>query len=215
MAREVQAAPEKKDYSLAEYQAQEAEKKQAKQADTVKFLSKAKENAAISNIKAIDQRKLNANYDSFDSATRSQIEEVRNEVNYINSANLTMVNGQVGQFNGVYGQNGQVAQAQMAMPSDVQNNALQQLSKLAQQQQLAVARVQPLRVNLPTRGVHYAFTQILQTEVDKPLSIQFNAANTRSGGLFGKLVLGVLGFVVLWIFVELLLSRRPRDPEPA
>jgi hypothetical protein len=217
MAREVQAAPAVQSYSLAEYQAQEAQKKQAKQADTVKFLSKARENLAISNIKGIDQNKLNANYESFDSATRSQIEEVRNEVNFRNADILTM-NGAYnsgGQISTQTGQNLQPNQGQMANPSDVQYNGLLQWSKLAQAQQLAVARVQPLRVNLPTRGVHYAFTQILQTEVDKPLNIQFTAANTRSGGLFGKLVVSVLGFVVLWIIVELLLSRRPRDLQAA
>jgi hypothetical protein len=217
MAREVQAAPAVQSYSLAEYQAQEAQKKQAKQADTVKFLSKARENLAISNIKGIDQNKLNANYESFDSATRSQIEEVRNEVNFRNADILTM-NGAYnsgGQISTQTGQNLQPNQGQMANPSDVQYNSLLQWSKLAQAQQLAVARVQPLRVNLPTRGVHYAFTQILQTEVDKPLNIQFTAANTRSGGLFGKLVVSVLGFVVLWIIVELLLSRRPRDLQAA
>jgi hypothetical protein len=82
-------------------------------------------------------------------------------------------------------------------------------------QQLAVARVQPLRVNLPTRGVHYAFTQILQTEPDKALNIQFTAANTRSGGLFGKLVVGALCFIVLWVVVKLALSRSPSEAQAA
>ena len=74
-----------------------------------------------------------------------------------------------------------------------ENNGLQQWSKVAQAQQLAVARVQPLRVNLPTRGLHHAFTQILQTEVNKPLSIQFTAANTQSGGLVPAVVRRVAG----------------------
>ncbi|HYV27377.1 MAG TPA: hypothetical protein VFA77_07580, partial [Candidatus Eisenbacteria bacterium] len=39
-----------------------------------------------------------------------------------------------------------------------------QWTKLQQAQELGVARVQPIRVNLPTRGLRHAFTQVLQTE---------------------------------------------------
>jgi hypothetical protein len=95
--------------------------------------------------------------------------------------------------------------------SSVDANGLQQWSKVAQAQQLAVARVQPLRVNLPTRGLHHAFTQILQTEVDKPLSIEFTAANTQSGGLFRRAFGWGLALLVLWAIVKFLLSRQPRD----
>jgi hypothetical protein len=131
---------------------------------------------------------------------------VKQELNYANAANISQQNGRV--YNS-FNTPGQMPQAQAPAQSDVQRNALLQWDKLAQAQQLAVARVQPLRVNLPTRGVHYAFTQILQTEVQKPLTIQFTAANTRTGGVIGRLAGGVLGLAVLWILVQLLLSRLP------
>ena len=102
-----------------------------------------------------------------------------------------------------------------AAKSDEAANALQQWSKLAQSQQLAVARVQPLRVNLPTRGLHHGFTQVLQTQVDKPLSIQFNASNTRTGGLFRNMFDGVLVLILLWAVVKFLLALRPEEAEPA
>ena len=103
------------------------------------------------------------------------------------------------------------AKPQAPAQSDAQRNALLQWDKLAQAQQLAVARVQPLRVNLPTRGLHHAFTQILQTEVDKPLSIQFTAANTRTGGLFRRAFGCVLALLLLWAIVKFLLTLQPRD----
>jgi hypothetical protein len=96
-----------------------------------------------------------------------------------------------------------------------ENNGLQQWSKVAQAQQLAVAKVQPLRVNLPTRGLHHAFTQILQTAVDKPLSIQFTATGTRSSGLFRTAFDCALGLFLLWAIVKAILSRLPRDPQAA
>jgi hypothetical protein len=175
---------------------------------------------AISNIKGIDQNWLNGNFESLDSATRGQIEAVKQEVNYQNAANIALQNGRVFANPGQAGQSlynttGQVGQAQAPAQLEAQGNALLQWNKLEQAQELAVARVQPLRVNLPTRGLHHAFTQILQTEVDKPLSIQFSAANTRTGGLLGRLAGCVLGLILLWILVKVILNRCPRERQAA
>src|SRR6185503_4865733 len=54
-----------------------------------------------------------------------------------------------------------------------------QWTKLQQAQDLAVAKVQPIRVSLPTRGLRHAFTQVLQTEGGKPLTIRLIASNTH------------------------------------
>jgi len=53
------------------------------------------------------------------------------------------------------------------------------MDKLEKAQQVAVAKVAPLRVNLPTRGIHYSFTQVLQTEIRKPMTIQLLAENAK------------------------------------
>jgi hypothetical protein len=44
--------------------------------------------------------------------------------------------------------------------------------KLQQAQEIVTAKVQPLRVNLPVRGQRFAFTQVLQTESGRPMTIQ-------------------------------------------
>ena len=44
---------------------------------------------------------------------------------------------------------------------------------------MAVAKVAPLHVNLPTRGVRYSFSQVLQTELRKPMTIRLLAENTK------------------------------------
>ncbi|PYI88337.1 MAG: hypothetical protein DME26_03790, partial [Verrucomicrobia bacterium] len=54
-----------------------------------------------------------------------------------------------------------------------------QWTKLQQAQDLAVAKVQPIRVSLPTRGLRHAFTQVLQTKEGKPLTIRLVASNSR------------------------------------
>ena len=54
--------------------------------------------------------------------------------------------------------------------------AQQQWGALQRAQSVTVAKVQPLRANLPTRGQRHVFAQVLQTEVNKPMTIQFTAA---------------------------------------
>jgi prepilin-type processing-associated H-X9-DG protein len=82
-----------------------------------------------------------------------------------------------------------------------------QWTKLQQAQEIAAAKVQPLRINLPTRGLSYTFTQVLQTEVDKPLTIRLSAANARTGNWPGRLALSLTGFLVLWGIVVVALRR--------
>jgi hypothetical protein len=83
-----------------------------------------------------------------------------------------------------------------------------QWTKLAQAQEIAVAKVQPLHVNLPLRGLRYAFTQVLQTEVNKPMTIQLSAANTKTGHWLGRIGIGLVGFLALWAVVAVVVARK-------
>jgi hypothetical protein len=85
-----------------------------------------------------------------------------------------------------------------------------QWAKLAQAQEIAVAKVQPLRVNLPLRGLRYAFTQVLQTEVNKPMTVQFSAANTKAGNWLKRVGTGLAGFAALWGVVAVVAARKQR-----
>jgi hypothetical protein len=86
--------------------------------------------------------------------------------------------------------------------------AEQQASKVQQAQEVAVAKALPLRLNLPKRGVHYSFGQVLQTETGKPMSVQFVAAKEGAVGWTARIGLGVASFVLLWWAVSGFLSRR-------
>ena len=193
---------------MSEYRAQEAQQKQAKKAEALNFISNAQKDLGSSNLKGIDINKLNANYDtlSLDSETRQALEDVKQQVAIGNAVYLNTQNR-------VYNNGGNIVVAQQPAQADLQRNALVQYSKLEQAQQLAVAHVQPLHVNLPTRGLHHAFTQVLQTEVNKALSIQFTAANTQTGGLFRQSLVWALALVVLWVIVKLLLTRQPQEAQ--
>jgi len=81
---------------------------------------------------------------------------------------------------------------------------------LQEAQEVGMERVRPLRVNLPTRGVRAAFTQALQTEIGKPMIIQFAAANTKAVSWPKRLALGGFVFLALWGGVATV-SRRVRQ----
>jgi len=82
-----------------------------------------------------------------------------------------------------------------------------QWTKLQQAQDLAVAKVQPIRVSLPTRGLRHAFTQVLQTKEGKPLTIRFVAANSRVISWPKRISGPIAGFLVLWMVVALITNR--------
>src|SRR5208282_5618382 len=110
------------------------------------------------------------------------------------------------------GENGPV---QSQNPNLSYDNAAaeQQSAKLQQAQEIVAAQVQPLHVNLPVRGVHYAFIQVLQTETGKPMTISMLAANTQaiSWPMRGLTVVGA--FLVLWCFVAIVshVTRHSRQ----
>jgi hypothetical protein len=109
-------------------------------------------------------------------------------------------------------------QPQRGMPQTVQggnmylnydvNVAGLQWDKLEKAQQVAVAKVAPLRVNLPTRGVRYSFSQVLQTELRKPMTIRLLADNTKVPSWTSRIGLSVLGFAVLWALVAAVNRRK-------
>jgi hypothetical protein len=67
---------------------------------------------------------------------------------------------------------------------------------------------QPLRVNLPARGLRQSFSQILQTEVGKPMLIHFVAANAKAASWPMRIGLLAAGFVGLWALVNLMFGQR-------
>ncbi|HKI70480.1 MAG TPA: hypothetical protein VKA67_12885, partial [Verrucomicrobiae bacterium] len=82
--------------------------------------------------------------------------------------------------------------------------AEEQWARLQQAQELTTTRVQPLRVNLPVRGQPFAFTQVLQTEAGKPMTIQLSATNDKAVNwpVRGFTVAGA--FLALWGLVAIL-----------
>jgi hypothetical protein len=69
-----------------------------------------------------------------------------------------------------------------------------------------------LRVNLPLRGLRFDFTQVLQTEDGKPMTVQLFARSTRAVNWLARALTLAAAFLALWGLVASLsrLSRQSR-----
>ena len=179
-------------YSLTEYRVQEAEKKQARQAYAKSVLSETKGALRGYSGKRIARYKAE---DFDDEASRRQLDTLQKEAERVQSSNL--INGSA-----------QTARQNVDASKADAYVAQQQLKKLQAAQELGATHIQPLRVNLPTRGVHYGFNQVLQTEVHKAMTVQFSAANLRATNWFTRLFAIGGAFVVLWFVAGVVLARR-------
>jgi hypothetical protein len=88
--------------------------------------------------------------------------------------------------------------------------AEQQWEKLQAAQEVAVAKVRPLRVNLPTRGLRHAFAQVLQAEPGKPMTVSFLAENSKQVNWPKRVATGLAGFLALWVVVAFVSGRVAR-----
>ncbi len=101
----------------------------------------------------------------------------------------------------------QQQEAQVMLNYDAEA-AEQQWAKLQAAQEVTVATVAPLRVNLPTHGQRHSFTQVLQTELNKSLTVEFSAKNLKETPWYRNVAWFAATFGVLWVFSALVAARR-------
>jgi hypothetical protein len=149
-------------------------------------------------------------------AKSRELKQVETELRKAQSSNLISAQnnyffanaGQLGDQIEVAGGRQQQIAGAFATASVDGDIASLQWDKLEKAQQVNVAKVTPLRVNLPTRGVHYSFSQVLQTETDKPMTLRLLAENTKDPSWIRRIGLTLLGFGVLWLTIGLINSRK-------
>jgi hypothetical protein len=100
-----------------------------------------------------------------------------------------------------------------AQPVQNDSAAGEQWTKLQQAQEIVAAKIQPLRVNLPVRGVHFAFSQVLQTESGRPMTIQLFAASTKAVSWPVRGVALTGAFLLLWALVAIISRLTLRTGE--
>jgi hypothetical protein len=224
MSHEAAAAPVVQVYSSADYLRQEQQKVVEKKAEIQSFLSNARRGLTEGKFKGANVDFNNASrLNAFaDVEANRELESLKKDLGRAQSSNLiqaqrayTVENFQKlgGQAEPAMGQQAQPAQQLESLVQYDADAAERQWGALQKAQEVVVARVQPLRANLPTRGQKHSFTQVLQTEINKPMTIQFAADNTKQVGWFKRLLsLGGL-FVVLWIVTAVVMSRRTQPTQ--
>jgi len=231
MNRAIEAsAPVIQSFSISEYNVQQQAQEAQQKSELRNGLQSARENLSNGNLRQAltSFKRSQSRGQQFKAAAGEDrdLKEVEKDLRRAQGSNLIVAQNNyyydnAGKFGGgqVFQQRlgpGAAAEKASAPTSQAGNLFLnydadvagQQWEKLEKAQEVAVAKVAPLRVNLPTRGLRYAFTQVLQTEVSKPMTIGLFAENTKAPSWTNRLVFGLAGFVALWVFFAWVAPRK-------
>ena len=210
MTREIAPALEtsSSSFSLLDYSHMEQIKKASARVEVDRDVNEARRQLAGGNT-----REANATFNRAktrlyaDKKEDGYVQQLEKDLQTAQASNL--INAQndfVTRNAGEIATDGKFPAQQVQKPGGQNDNAAagQQWMKLQQAQEIVTAKVQPLRVNLPVRGLHFAFTQVLQTESGRPMTIQLFAASAKavSWPMRGLTVLGA--FLLLWALVAIL-----------
>jgi type II secretory pathway pseudopilin PulG len=200
--------PERVSFSFGEYAQQETRKKTLSEIGWKSEVSNAKMKIAEGDIKEAYRGYNRARSIFYNDKQDKDLKELGDELRRIQSSNLVQAQSD---FSGANNAAQVPVQGAAAAPQQItlydSATAEAQWTKLQQAQESAAAKVAPLHVNLPTRGLRYAFTQVLQTEIGKPMTIQMTVANTKSANWPTRIALAVVGFLLLWIAVAVTAKR--------
>ncbi|HTI73109.1 MAG TPA: hypothetical protein VMF06_24255, partial [Candidatus Limnocylindria bacterium] len=201
--------PVAQDFTLASYRLQEAEQVAAAVSVAEGDLDKVRRGLLSGSFGGVDKLSFYRNSSKADSQAR-EVETLATEVNRAQASNLMEA-----QKSYAIANSGQPGEGWGAKKPDFNFGytaevALKQAAQVERAQTLAVSRVTPLHVNLPTYGVRHLFAQVLQTETDRPLTLTLYAENDRGAGWGGIILRSIAGFGVLWILSALPLAGAKR-----
>ena len=202
-------------FSTLDYWHMEQANKKQTEAETLQDVSLARQQLAGGNVREANAFYYRAKAKSAKGVAGGEdVKELEKDLQGAQASNLINAQSDFSWRNG-----GQIpadvnAPVQNQIVLSYDNAAAEQQSlKLAQAQEIVAVQVQPLHVNLPVRGVRYAFTQVLQTEPGKPMTIQMLAANTKAVSWPKRGLTAVGAFLVLWGFVAIV-SNVTRRHQP-
>jgi hypothetical protein len=205
-------------FSLSEYTEKERVTRAATIADARKDVSGARRKLEEGNLREASAEYSRAKVKGATGGENDEAKQLEKRLRTAQASNLIQAqtafslnnNGQLPDQ--VQQRDGDLGVVNQAVPAYDNETAEAQWTKLQQAQEIAAAQVQPLRINLPTRGLSYTFTQVLQTEVNKPLTIRLRAANAKTGNWPAQIGLSLAGFLALWGIVAVTLRTARRHP---
>jgi hypothetical protein len=199
MKRDVAGATPISSYTIRDYAAQERVKKYARDSEVSQSLDEARKSLSGGKLKQASE--LVNRMRAAPIADKSELQNLEMDVKRAGAQNI--VHAQQAFFE--RNVSGPAAPApSMRYDADA---AEQQWDKVQAAQELAVAKTLPLRINLPKRGIALAFSQVLQTDVGKPMTVRLVARNERASGWPSRLVWGSVVFLGLWAIATRWLRR--------
>jgi hypothetical protein len=209
MTREIAPTPEtsSSSFSILDYSRMEQVKQASAKVEVDRDVNEARRQLAGGNTREASATFYRAKTSSFAGKKENgDVRQLEKDLQTAQASNLVMAQsdftarnaGQVGSE-----ENGTDQPQKFGLQYD-DAAAGQQWQKLQQAQEIATAKVQPLRVNLPVRGLHFAFTQALQTESGRLMTIQIFAASTKAVSWPMRGLAASGAFLVLWALVAIL-----------
>jgi hypothetical protein len=225
MVHAAAAAPVSRSYSLGAYNDEEANRGQIRRKEVAVAIDNLKNQLssgkfnnpngylqqALNNREVADAQQgkdLEGLEQQFKRSQGGRLIEAQRNYSIENNARFgVQMPGQMAAPRGQAGPAGQ--QQQLAVQLDYEEGvAERQWVMLCKSQELTATRTHTLRVNLPKRGLQHGFSQVLQTEVNKPMTVAFLARNTRSTSWTALLGMAGGGFAVIWLLAGAALQRR-------
>ncbi|MEI8122613.1 MAG: hypothetical protein WCI20_11210, partial [bacterium] len=209
-------APVQQMFSMVDYAQAEERNKLARNEEVVNSLSNARSQLASGNANYSYQyfNRAKGKIGAQDKDSISDIKKLEKELN--RSQALNLVAGQQAKMDG----NGSFGETVNLPISEIQQRTSSQASqydervaelqwaKVSQAQEIAATKILPLRVNLPKRGLCFTFNQVLQTEIGKPMTVEFKAVNQRTTGWPSRIAWLSLSLLILWGAVRITLRRN-------
>ena len=220
MTREIAPAPEtlSSSFSSLDYSLMEQAKKASAKVEVDRDVSEARRQLAGGNMREASATFHRAKTRLYaDKKADGDVQQLEKDLQTAQASNL--INAQndfVTRNAGEIATDEKFSAQQVQKPGGLNDNAAagQQWMKLQQAQEIVTAKVQPLRVNLPVRGQHFAFTQVLQTESGRPMTIQLFTASTKAVSWPMRGLTAIGAFLALWALVAILSHLTLRAGRP-
>ncbi|MEJ0088800.1 MAG: hypothetical protein WDM80_03470 [Limisphaerales bacterium] len=214
MTREISPVPAilSSSFSSLDYSRMEQVKKASVKGDVDRDVNEARRQLSEGNTRVATESLNRAKVKSADKDTGNVFKKLESDLKSAQASNLINAQNDFSFRNqGPIGAVGDVSGREVRADSLYDSAAAgEQWQKLQQSQEIVTAKVQPLRVNLPVRGQRFAFTQVLQTESGRPMTIQLFAASTKAVSWPMRGMTVIAAFMALWGMVAVLsrLTRR-------
>lgn len=205
MTREIAAATEvaSTSFSSLDYSLMEQNSKSADKSEALRDLSQARQRLESGDTRGASTSLYHAkavlNSDEYQNAGADDLEKKLQDAQ---ASNLIQAQNDFGVRNGIAAGSISTLSGQVQPAPQYDSAAAQdQWARLQQAQEISTAKIQPLHVNLPVRGVHYTFTQVLQTEIGKPMTIELFADNAKAVNWPMRMLVAAGAFLLLWAVV--------------